>query len=137
MHASNDHAERHNPLDDKLAPHPMARRWVPYKHSNGVALYLHEPVTHEEGVGGEYMASQVVRGTPQQCLTALTHLSSTTTVIGPAMHVEVLQHAQDAQVRSSTAPLQPWKLCTVCVMPSWHGRTDSASACCCMASSRC
>lgn len=86
-------------LDDSTTPHPMAKRWVPYKHSNGVAIYYHQNVTDVEGVGGEYMVSSIVRGTPEQCLAALTHRSSTTTILGPASHVEVLSSDEESQVK--------------------------------------
>jgi hypothetical protein len=78
--------------------HPMARRWVPLKHTNGLALYVHQSVTHDPDVGGEFMCSSIVRGTPEQCLAALTHTSSTTTVLGPAPRVHVCRAEQDAQV---------------------------------------
>jgi hypothetical protein len=77
----------------------MSKRWIPYKHSNGIAIYYHENITEgHEFVGGEYMVSSIVRGTPEQCLAALTHSSSTTTILGPATAVEVLSRQGDAQV---------------------------------------
>jgi hypothetical protein len=77
----------------------MSKRWIPYKHSNGIAIYYHQNITEgHEFVGGEYMVSSIVRGTPEQCLAALTHRSSTTTILGPATAVEVLSREGDAQV---------------------------------------
>jgi hypothetical protein len=47
---------------------------------------------------GEYMVSCVIRGQPQRVAAALMRLRSNTTILGPAAHVEVLQH-------ESTQPL--------------------------------
>jgi hypothetical protein len=78
----------------------MSKRWIPYKHSNGIAIYYHQNVTEgHEFVGGEYMVSSIVRGTPEQCVAALTHSSSTTTILGPATAVEALRREGNTQVR--------------------------------------
>ncbi|GFR41631.1 hypothetical protein Agub_g2358 [Astrephomene gubernaculifera] len=69
------------------------QRWVPYKQVNGVAIY-HRPQTAgdaEAGVGGEFMVSTVVRGSPRRCLGALTSNCGNTTILGPALRSEVLQ----------------------------------------------
>ncbi|KAG2483121.1 hypothetical protein HYH03_018011 [Edaphochlamys debaryana] len=69
------------------------QRWVPYKQVNGVAIY-HRRQTDgdaEAGVGGEFMVSTVVRGSPRRCLAALTSRCGNTTILGPALRQEVLQ----------------------------------------------
>ncbi|MEW5300425.1 MAG: hypothetical protein WDW36_003356 [Sanguina aurantia] len=58
----------------------QGKRWVPYGQTNGVAIYHHESPPgescggcaqeHRASVGGEYMASTVVRGTPSAVLQA-------------------------------------------------------------------
>ncbi|GLC71676.1 hypothetical protein PLESTF_001148300 [Pleodorina starrii] len=76
--------------------HHTKQRWVPYKQVNGVAIY-HRPQTAgdaEAGVGGEFMVSTVVRGSPRRCLTALTSHCGNTTILGPALVQEVLQRRQ-------------------------------------------
>ncbi|MEW5316109.1 MAG: hypothetical protein WDW38_007495 [Sanguina aurantia] len=74
-------------------------RWVPYRQTNGVAIYHHESPPgescvgckqeHRASVGGEYMASTIVRGTPSAVLQALLHGSSSS-ILGPASHVKVV-----------------------------------------------
>jgi hypothetical protein len=77
----------------------MSKRWLPYKHSNGMAIYYHQNITEgHDFVGGEFMVSSIVRGTPQQCLAALTHSCSSTTILGPAAAVDVLSRDGDTQV---------------------------------------
>ncbi|GLI71097.1 hypothetical protein VaNZ11_016166 [Volvox africanus] len=72
------------------------QRWVPYKQVNGVAIYHHPQNAGdaEAGVGGEFMVSTVVRGSPRRCLNALTSNCGTTTILGPAIVQEVLQRRQ-------------------------------------------
>lgn len=83
----------------------MSKRWVPYKHSSGMAIYLHQNITQgHEFVGGEFMVSSTVRGSPQQCLAALTHSSSSTSILGPAAAVQVLSRNGDAQVSDEGDP---------------------------------
>lgn len=102
--ASADRNAAQNPLDAAEVPHPMSKRWIPYKHSNGIAIYYHENVTEgHDYIGGEYMVSSIVRGTPEQCLAALTHRSSTTTILGPAAAVDVLSRDGDSQVSGAFA----------------------------------
>ncbi|KAF6261931.1 hypothetical protein COO60DRAFT_1699518 [Scenedesmus sp. NREL 46B-D3] len=97
--ASLDRNAAVNPLDAAEVPHPMSKRWIPYKHSNGIAVYYHQNVSGgHEFVGGELMVSSTVRGTPQQCLAALTHRSSMTTILGPAAAADVLSSDGNAQV---------------------------------------
>lgn len=72
--AETDRNAAHNPLDEVSVPHPMSKKWIPYKHANGIAIYLHQNVTEgHEFIGGEYMVSSIVKGSPEQCLAALTH----------------------------------------------------------------
>lgn len=46
----------------------FSQRWVPWKQTNGVAVYHHEQADDEQGLGGEYMVSAVVRGRPNEVL---------------------------------------------------------------------
>lgn len=72
--------------------HPTAapqRRWIPYKHSNGVAIYYHDNPDGSDSRGGEYMVSSVVRGSPADCLRVLMDHNSNTTILGPATYIEV------------------------------------------------
>ncbi|KAG2452092.1 hypothetical protein HYH02_003127 [Chlamydomonas schloesseri] len=75
------------------------QRWVPYKQVNGVAIYHRRQTAGdtEAGMGGEFMVSTVVRGSPRRCLEALTSKCGNTTILGPAILQEVLQarHADD------------------------------------------
>jgi hypothetical protein len=88
-------------------------RWVPYRHTNGVAIY-HQRQSKcsglwgdEEGgdtaaglgVGSEYMASSIVRGSPDECLAVLMDMASNTTILGPASAIELLEDADERQVR--------------------------------------
>jgi hypothetical protein len=112
---------------NRQVPHPMSKRWIPYKHSNGIAIYYHQNITEgADFVGGEYMVSSIVRGTPEQCLAALTHRSSTTTILGPATAVEVLSRDGNAQVNMDAYiqfvgrdGLEEF-FCLVCVQQSIH-----------------
>lgn len=70
-------------------PTPSSRRWIPYKHSNGVAIYYHDNPDDADCAGGEYMVSSVVRGTPADCLKVLMDHNSNTTILGPATFLEV------------------------------------------------
>lgn len=98
------------------APNSHEERWVPYRHTNGVAIY-HQRQSKcsglwgdEEGgdaaaglgVGSEYMASSIVRGSPDECLAVLMDLASNTTILGPASAIELLEDADERQVRPST-----------------------------------
>eukprot|EP00878_Enallax_costatus_P013055 GHUV01013640.1.p1 GENE.GHUV01013640.1~~GHUV01013640.1.p1 ORF type:complete len:417 (+),score=99.54 GHUV01013640.1:178-1428(+) len=86
---------------------PDEQRWVPYRHTNGVAIYHHKESkclvvggsgeTAEEP-GSEYMASSIVRGSPDECLAVLMDMSSNTTILGPASKIELLEEADERQV---------------------------------------
>eukprot|EP00879_Flechtneria_rotunda_P019448 GHRR01020427.1.p1 GENE.GHRR01020427.1~~GHRR01020427.1.p1 ORF type:complete len:341 (+),score=106.37 GHRR01020427.1:149-1171(+) len=79
------HCDRNaaNNVLDGAVPHPMSKKWIPWQHVGGIAVYRHENVVdEEEGIGGEFMLSCTVSGTPEQCLSALTHGASTT-LLGP------------------------------------------------------
>ena len=65
------------------------RRWIPYRHTNGVAIYK-KPGGGVSGAADEYMVSAVVRGTPCDALRALLDPSSSTTVLGPAREAQLL-----------------------------------------------
>jgi hypothetical protein len=88
----------------------VEQRWVPYRHTNGVAIYHHEgPSSAAEGVGSEYMASSIVRGSPDECLAVLMDLRSNTTILGPASQIELLEEEQERQVsRSRQATGHTW-----------------------------
>ncbi|KAI8473368.1 MAG: hypothetical protein J3K34DRAFT_375550, partial [Monoraphidium minutum] len=68
-----------------------AARWVPYRHTNGVAIYRHPQE-------GEYMASSIVKGTPEECLAVLMDLGSHVTILGPASDIECLGGSEGRQV---------------------------------------
>lgn len=83
------------------------QRWVPYRHTNGVAIYHQKESKCSgvwagdeagEGVGSEYMASCIVRGSPDECLEVLMDLSSNTTILGPASKIELLEDGEERQV---------------------------------------
>ncbi|KAG2492963.1 hypothetical protein HYH03_008870 [Edaphochlamys debaryana] len=78
--------------DEEDTPTPDDERWVPYRQTNGVAIYYHACEDAKPGEG-EYMVSCVIRGKPQRVAAALMRLRSNTTILGPAEHVEVLQPA--------------------------------------------
>ena len=65
--------------------------WLPQ--INGVAIYHHHVAASdsEESIGGEYMVSTVVRGSPLACLQVLRCRNSNTTLLGPAVRRQVLQ----------------------------------------------
>lgn len=87
------------------------QRWVPYRHTNGVAIYHHHSAatggvwgdgccSTSGGDGGsgsvlsrgsEYMASSIVRGSPDECLAVLVDPSSNTTILGPASSISLLE----------------------------------------------
>ncbi|KXZ52674.1 hypothetical protein GPECTOR_9g720 [Gonium pectorale] len=67
-------------------------RWVPYRQTNGVAIYRYAADGNKSG-GGEFMVSCVIRGRPQRVAAALMRLRGNTTILGPAAHAEVLQPA--------------------------------------------
>lgn len=51
-----------------------------------------------EPAGSEYMASSIVRGCPDECLSVLVDLSSNTTILGPASKIELLEDGEERQV---------------------------------------
>lgn len=51
-----------------------------------------------EPLGSEYMASSIVRGCPDECLSVLVDLSSNTTILGPASKIELLEDGEERQV---------------------------------------
>ncbi|KAF6263208.1 hypothetical protein COO60DRAFT_1635423 [Scenedesmus sp. NREL 46B-D3] len=76
-------------------------RWVPYTHSNGLAIYHHQgkDSSTASGKGGEeYMVSAVIRGGPADVLRALLDPGSATTILGPALELEVLESTPGRQV---------------------------------------
>jgi hypothetical protein len=79
------------------------QRWVPYRHTNGVAIYHHKESKRlqnvEDDLGSEYMASSIVRGLPDECLDVLMHLGSHTTILGPASRIQLLEDGAERQVR--------------------------------------
>lgn len=95
-----DRNTAHNPLDAAVG-HPMSKKWVPYQHKHqGVAVYLHINVSDGcDYLGGEFMVSSIINGTPEQCLAALTtNNSSTVGILGPAMQSKLLQTDGQSQV---------------------------------------
>jgi hypothetical protein len=50
--------------------------------------------------GSEYMASSIVKGCPDECLSVLVDLSSNTTILGPASKIELLEDGEERQVRA-------------------------------------
>lgn len=106
MSTAADRNASQNPLDTVEVPHPMSKRWIPYKHSSGIAVYYHQNVTDsDDHIGGEYMMSSIVKGTPAQCLAALTHSSSASTILGPATAVDVLRTDGDTQASKARKEL--------------------------------
>lgn len=97
-----DHAFKDADSECEAEPHTFTtkknpQRWVPYKHTNGVAIYRHE---ERKGCnGGEYMASSVVRGPPRACLNMLVDPTSNTTILGPATDIEVIQPKTETNPR--------------------------------------
>ncbi len=78
-----------------------SERWVPYRHTNGVAIYYHSSngrARSDGQRGEEYMASTIIKGTPQECLDVLINSGSHTTILGPASHIRVLEQESDSQV---------------------------------------
>lgn len=55
-----------------------------------------------EAPGSEYMASSIVRGCPDECLSVLVDLSSNTTILGPASKIELLEDGEERQVCAGT-----------------------------------
>jgi hypothetical protein len=45
------------------------------------------------------MASSIVRGSPDECLAVLMDMASNTTILGPASAIELLEDADERQVR--------------------------------------
>ncbi|MEW5301210.1 MAG: hypothetical protein WDW36_004084 [Sanguina aurantia] len=85
----------HHGASEKMAARAdvnhFSQRWVPWKQTNGVAVYHHEQADDEQGLGGEYMVSAVVRGRPNEVLKVLMCNQANTTLLGPAKSLEVLQ----------------------------------------------
>lgn len=86
------------------------QRWVPYRHTNGVAIYHHKEskcavVTgcsnEAEEPGSEYMASSIVKGSPDECLAVLMNMSSNTTILGPASRFVLLEEGDERQVSNT------------------------------------
>lgn len=83
----------------------FGKRWVPYRHTNGIAIYKHSGRGGSGGGGGlhrpegdEYMVSAVVRGKPIEALRVLMDPGSSTTILGPAREVEVMESSHGEQV---------------------------------------
>ena len=80
----------------------MAKKWLPVTHRHGCAIYWHQNISAQQQgvVGGELMVSCIVKGTPQQCLDALTHSRTGNSILGPSTAVQVLQEPseQDSKV---------------------------------------
>lgn len=57
-----------------------------------------------EPAGSEYMASSIVRGCPDECLSVLVDLSSNTTILGPASRIELLEDGEERQVGRGCNP---------------------------------
>lgn len=96
-------------------------RWVPYKQTNGVAIYhLEDPdakTNLSEVIGGEFMVAASVRGSPAEVLDVLLGGSSNTTILGPASLVETLESSADtsSDTRRETVRL-------ILEAPGWAGR---------------
>jgi hypothetical protein len=75
----------------------MAKKWLPVSHRHGCAIYRHKNVSAEQQgvIGGELMVSAIIKGTPEQCLAALTRSNCGNSILGPATAVEELQHLPD------------------------------------------
>jgi hypothetical protein len=75
----------------------MAKTWLPVSHRHGCAIYRHDNISAEQQqtVGGELMVSAIIKGSPQQCLAALTSSICGNSILGPAAAVEVLQQSAD------------------------------------------
>lgn len=138
-HSSSGHQT--NGRQDSV-PLCMAKKWLPVTHRRGCAIYWHQNTSDEQTdiIGGEMMVSAIIKGTPEQCLEALTNSRCNNSILGPATCVEVLQQSADCskQVRHclmitneqkhSSANLTAaachdgtWcsGVCTVCVAGSW------------------
>lgn len=93
----------------------MAKKWLPVSHRHGCAIYAHQNLSPEQQgvVGGELMVSAIIKGTPQQCLAALTNSSSSSTcgnsILGPTTAVEVLSQSADG---SSEVRLLAGRVCS-------------------------
>jgi hypothetical protein len=113
----------------------VEQRWVPYRHTNGVAIYHHEgPSSAAEGVGSEYMASSIVRGSPDECLAVLMDLRSNTTILGPASQIELLEEEAERQVSHGKGCTQHTQMHTnheegsnFCQQLSWQPNTDRSA----------
>lgn len=78
----------------------LSRDNLSRRHTNGVAIYYHKDTSVDalDGVGGEYMASSIVRGSPTECVNVLMNPASNTTILGPASEIEILESTEDRQV---------------------------------------
>lgn len=90
--SSADEIEHRDEPSDAVS---STERWIPYKHSNGLAVYRRK--SPDSGIGGlpctEYMVSCQVRGTPKECVDVLLDNSSMSTILGPAQDVQLLDHS--------------------------------------------
>lgn len=66
------------------------------------------------------MASSIVRGCPDECLSVLVDLSSNTTILGPASRIELLEDGEERQVGRG--------LCQTILQPQVLGNTTSVQA---------
>jgi hypothetical protein len=74
----------------------MAKKWLPVSHRHGCAIYRHDNISAEQQtVGGELMVSAMIKGSPQQCLAALTSSMCGNSILGPAAAVDVRQQTAD------------------------------------------
>lgn len=94
----------------------LTERWVPYKQVNGLAIYHRaDPGTRVPGLGGEFMVSTTIRGSPSDVLFSLMHGSSHTTILGPASVVQML-NTSSGKANSSSAVIR-----LVLEAPGWAG----------------
>ncbi|KAF8072532.1 EDR2L [Scenedesmus sp. PABB004] len=91
------------------APGGCGQRWVPYRHSNGLSVYQHMGTGSADN---EYMVTAIVRGTPGDVLRALLDPGSATSILGPALEVEVLESSPGRQVLriqlQALGPIAAW-----------------------------
>ncbi|GAX78760.1 hypothetical protein CEUSTIGMA_g6197.t1 [Chlamydomonas eustigma] len=109
----------------------LGERWVPYKQTNGVAVYhlaesaplstspFSSMTSDNCGLGGEYMVSASIRGSPTEVLDVLLEGTANTTILGPASSVEVLQCDEDSDQKRTVMRL-------VLEAPGWAGRLCAA-----------
>lgn len=70
------------------------------------------------------MASSIVRGCPDECLSVLVDLSSNTTILGPASKIELLEDGEERQVRGQLMLLSFSTASCGCVLPRCGLRCD-------------